>query len=330
MAERIIGILLILGVLFWMGANLVKSPSDFFQNMVTGVNRGALYALIALGYTLVYGIIELINFAHGDLFMLGTILAANMMVNWLGLEQTNAAGFFGLALTMIVCMAFAAALNVGAEFFAYRRLRSAPKLAALITAVGLSFIFQNAGQLINGSGQQVWNTVFNDAGFTIGGVLIKWSFLVIVGVTTLLLLALSYIVQRTRQGKAMRAVAQDQDGARLMGVNVNATISFTFALGGAMAGAAAALYMEVIGTTRYDAGFQLGLFAFTAAVLGGIGNLVGAVIGGVLIGVIQALNAGGYYGLGSQWSNTVIFSILILTLVFKPEGILGKRTTEKV
>ncbi|HET7742057.1 MAG TPA: hypothetical protein VFL67_15530, partial [Mycobacterium sp.] len=120
MAERITGILLILGVLFWMGANLVKAPSDFFQNMVTGINRGALYALIALGYTLVYGIIELINFAHGDLFMLATVLAANMMVNWLGLEQTNASGFFGLALTMLVCMVFAAGVNVGAEFFAYR------------------------------------------------------------------------------------------------------------------------------------------------------------------------------------------------------------------
>ncbi|PZS17304.1 MAG: branched-chain amino acid ABC transporter permease [Pseudonocardiales bacterium] len=329
--ERTAAGILVLGVLAWVILNLAKAPTQFFTVLLAGLNNGALFALIALGYTLVYGIIELINFAHGDLFMLGTILCANMMANWLGLTKPGLTGFLGLILTMIVVMIFGATVNMGAEFFAYRRLRNAPKLAPLITAVGLSFIFQNIGQRVNGSSPKQWGTVFDpQSGFSVAGVRIRWSFLVVLTVTALLLLGLTYIVQRTRQGKAMRATAQDQDGARLMGVNVNATISFTFALGGAMAGAAAVLYMETIGTTRFEAGFQLGLIAFTAAVLGGIGNLVGAVIGGLLIGVIQGLNDGAPYGLGQDWSQTVVFSILILVLVFKPEGLLGRRTTEKV
>jgi branched-chain amino acid transport system permease protein len=333
-AERAVAIALVLAVVAWVIRNFIDGPTAFGNNIVTGLSNGATYALIALGYTLVYGIIELINFAHGDLFMLGTMLTANMMANWLGFTTPTAAGFAGLALTMVVAMIFCATINVSAEFFAYRRLRNAPKLAPLITAVGLSFVFQNIGQLINGAGpKNNWGTVFQDKagnyiGFNIGGIRIQWSYVVILSVTTVVLLILTYIVKATRQGKAMRATAQDQDGARLMGIDVNRTISFTFALGGAMAGVAATLYMEAIGTTRYDAGFQLGLYAFTAAVLGGIGNLAGAVIGAILIGIIEAQNVG--YGLGSNWDSSVIFGILILVLVFKPEGILGRRTTEKV
>ena len=331
--ERALAIVLVLGVVGWTLRNLIKGPSEFGNNVITGLNLGATYALIALGYTLVYGIIELINFAHGDLFMLGTILTSHMMVNWLGFTSPTAAGYAGLALTMVITMIFCATINVGAEFFAYRRLRSAPKLAPLITAVGLSFVFQNFGQLVNGAGQKYWNTVFQDVsghttGFNVGRIRVPYSFVVIMIVTTIVLLVLTYIVKATRQGKAMRATAQDQDGARLMGIDVNRTISFTFALGGAMAGIAATLYMESVGTTRYDAGFRLGLIAFTAAVLGGIGNLVGAVVGAVLIGIIQSQNDA--YGFGQNWSQTVIFSILIVVLVFKPEGILGRRSTEKV
>jgi branched-chain amino acid transport system permease protein len=213
---------------------------------------------------------------------------------------------------------------------AYRRLRRAPKLAPLITAVGISFIFQWLGLKLNGSTQKSWPKVIPDGGIQLGSVVIDWSTIVVIAVTIPLLLGLSYIVQRTRQGKAMRATAQDQDAARLMGINVNRTISFVFALGGAMAGAAGLLYLETFGTTRYDAGFQLGLIAFTAAVLGGIGNLQGAVLGGVLIGLIQGFNDGLPYGFGQKWSQTVVFTILILLMVFKPEGILGKPTIEKV
>jgi branched-chain amino acid transport system permease protein len=209
-------------------------------------------------------------------------------------------------------------------------LRRAPKLAPLITAVGLSFVFQNIGLKWNGSAPKQWPSVIGNNGITIDGVLIRYSLFVTLGVTAVLLFILTYIVQRTKQGKAMRATAQDQDGARLMGINVDRTISFTFALGGAMAGAAAVLSVETLGTTRYDQGFQFGLIAFTAAVLGGIGNLVGAVVGGLLIGLVQAANDGFPHGFGQDWSQTVVFAILILLLVFKPEGIFGTRTTEKV
>lgn len=331
--ERLAGSIILLAAAVWIIANLVKAPTQLINVALIGLNNGVLYALIALGYTLVYGIIELINFAHGDLFMLGTVLCAHLMVDVLGLKSPGLGAVLGLALTFVVVMAFCALINVSAEFLAYRRLRNAPKLAPLITAVGLSFIFQNVAQFqwANGSGQRNWPKVITDANIvSIDGVGIKYSFVIVLAVTAGLLAAMSYIVQRTRAGKAMRAVAQDQDGARLMGINVNQTISFTFALGGAMAGAAAVLYLETVGTTRYDAGFQLGLIAFTAAVLGGIGNLVGAVLGGVIIGLIQGINDGAAYGLGPQWSQTVVFSILILLMVFKPEGLLGKRTTEKV
>jgi branched-chain amino acid transport system permease protein len=262
--------------------------------------------------------------------MLGTVFSANFLIKTLGVDSPSVGGVLALALTFVVTMAFCAAINMGAEFFAYRRLRRAPRLAPLITAVGLSFVFQNIGLKWNGSQQKQWDTVIGNSGITIGGVLVRYSLFVTLGVTAALLLALTYIVQRTRQGRAMRATAQDQDGARLMGINVDRTISFTFALGGAMAGTAAVLYIQTIGSNKYDLGFQLGLIAFTAAVLGGIGNLLGAVVGGVIIGLIQSFNEGFPHGAGQEWTQTVVFTILILLMVFKPEGLFGQRTTEKV
>ncbi|MBI1377180.1 MAG: branched-chain amino acid ABC transporter permease [Frankiales bacterium] len=328
--ERGIGIALLVGVTAWLIWNFVAGPVQFVNVGLAGLRLGAIYALIALGYTLVYGIIELINFAHGDLFMLGSVFSALILVKALGADSNTPLNWILMIGVMVLVMAMCATLNVTAEFVAYRRLRRAPKLAPLITAVGISFIFQWFGLKLNGSAPKSWPKVIPDGGLKIGSVTIDWSTIIVIGVTIPLLLLLSYIVQRTRQGKAMRATAQDQDAARLMGINVNRTISFTFALGGAMAGAAGMLYLETFGTTRYDAGFQLGLIAFTAAVLGGIGNLQGAVLGGFLIGLIQGFNDGLPYGLGQKWSQTVVFTILILLMVFKPEGILGKPTIEKV
>ncbi|MET3805133.1 branched-chain amino acid transport system permease protein [Nakamurella sp. UYEF19] len=320
---------LVLGVA-WIIWNAVSDSSGFFDSMITGINNGAMYALIALGYTMVYGIIELINFAHGDLFMLATVVAANLSVNVLGVGDLTTKAILPILIVLVVTMAFGAAVNVGAEFFAYRKLRSAPKLAPLMTAVGLSFVFRGIGQndLVNGSAPKNWPTIVWN-GPTIGN-LPLYQLIMVLGVTVILLLLMTYIVSKTKRGKAMRAVAQDQDGARLMGINVNGTISFTFALGGALAGAAGVLYFLVRTNTYYDTGTQLGLIAFTAAVLGGIGNLTGAVVGGLLIGIVQAINEGGAHGLGQQWSQSVIFIILIVFMVFKPEGIFGKRTTEKV
>ena len=328
--ERGIGIALLVGVTVWLIWNLIAAPVQFVNVGLAGLRLGAIYALIALGYTLVYGIIELINFAHGDLFMLGSVFSALILVDRFGATTNTPVNWLLMLLVLVIIMAGCAALNVTAEFVAYRRLRRAPKLAPLITAVGISFIFQWIGLRFNGSAPKSWPKVIPDGGIKLGAVTIDWSTIVVIAVTIPLLLGLSYIVQRTRQGKAMRATAQDQDAARLMGINVNRTISFVFAIGGAMAGAAGLLYLETFGTTRYDAGFQLGLIAFTAAVLGGIGNLQGAVLGGFLIGLIQGFNDGLPYGFGQKWSQTVVFTILILLMVFKPEGILGKPTIEKV
>ena len=328
--ERVLAYLILAAAAVWVVSSLANSPSRFISSMFDGLGNGALYALVALGYTLVYGIIELINFAHGDLFMIGTLFSAFMISNWLGVTHSGGVAWLALALTLVLVMAFCASLNVGIEFFAYRRLRKAPKLAPLITAVGISFILQFVGQKWNGSGQRSWKTVLPSGGWEFNGVRIDYSVPIVFAVTIPLLVLMSYVVTSTRQGKAMRATAQDQDAARLMGIDVNRTISFTFAIGGALAGAAGLMYQQSIGTTRFDAGFQLGLIAFTAAVLGGIGNLTGAVIGGILIGLVQGLNDGAAYGLTQRWSQTVVFTVLILLMVFKPEGLLGKPTTEKV
>ena len=313
----------------WVIWSATSGPAQFTGSILVGLQNGMVYALVALGYTMVYGIIELINFAHGDLFMLSTIVAAGVMVSVLHVGVLGWTTFLPLLVALVVCMAFGAFVNVSAEFLAYRRLRSAPKLAPLMTAVGLSFIFRGIAQqdYINGSAQKNWDVTWG--GPIIEGVYL-YKLLLVAVVTVPLLLLMSFIVTRTSTGKAMRAVAQDQDASRLMGINVNRTISFTFGMGGALAGAAGVLYFLVQTQTYYDTGTQLGLIAFTAAVLGGIGNLLGAVVGGIAIGLVQALNEGGAHGLGSNWSQTVVFLILIILMVFKPEGIFGRRTTEKV
>jgi len=312
----------------WVLTRAVSHPSEFATVIFLGLKLGALYALVALGYTMVYGIIELINFSHGDLFMLSTVASGFIMVGGLGQKSPSVAAFALLIGSMLAVMAMAAGINTLAERLAYRRLRRAPKLAPLITAVGLSFIYQAVGIQTNGSGQRNWTTILGDRGFHIGEVKVEWTIIVVLAITVPLLLLMTYLVNHTRQGKAMRATAQDQDASRLMGINVDRTIAYTFALGGGLAGAAGMLWLQSSGTTRYDLGFQLGLIAFTSAVLGGIGNLNGAVLGGFIIGIIQNLNDA--FLLGSAWSQTVVFTILILLMVFKPEGILGKPTTEKV
>ena len=295
-----------------------------------GLRNGLLYALIALGYTLVYGIIELINFAHGDLFMLSAVFSSYFITVWFKQDESNPAGWLTFISCLFAVMAFGATINVLIERLAYRRLRNAPRLAPLITAVGMSFLLNFIGLKWNGSTPRQWPTVIPNFDIQIAGVDISTVTLLLFAVGIPLLISLNYIVTKTKSGKAMRATAQDKDAAALMGINVNKTIAFTFALGGAMAGAAGLLWQQSIGTTNYNLGFQLGLIAFTSAVLGGIGNLWGAVLGALLIGIIQGLNDGLPIAFGQQWSQSVVFAILIIILVFKPAGLLGKATTEKV
>ena len=325
------GLLLTLLVV-WLVVNLVKEPSYFVTISFIGLTNGAVYALVALGYTLVYGILELINFAHGDVFMLGGLISATMLITVFGLTEQSSTGAVVVALlgSLVVAMVACGVINATIEFVAYRPLRGAPRLAPLITAIGMSFILQNVAIFFYDTGYTGLPRVLpHGSVFSVGGVTYTWDKLIVVIVTVPVLVGLMWLVLRTRQGKAMRATAQDRDAAAMMGINVNRTISFTFLLAGALAGAAGLLYALYFREVRYDTGFQLGLIAFTAAVLGGIGNLPGAVLGALSIGFIQAYNDGlRWHSPGSDWTQSIVFSILILILVFRPEGLLGERTPE--
>jgi branched-chain amino acid transport system permease protein len=331
------GLFFVLALLVWLAINFAKAPSDFTSVFLIGITTGCVYALVALGYTLVYGILELINFANGDVFMLGTMVTITVANGWLGLDGSQAwyvtVPFVLLAL--LAAMALCGALNVGIERIAYRPLRNAPKLAPLITAIGMSFLLQNIGAAIWGFNERpltsTGNSIFPaNTLFKIGGVPYQAKSLIVVVTTIPVLLILRYLVQSTKSGKAMRAVAQDMDASRMMGINVDRTIAYTFALGGALAGAAGTLFVMFQTSTRFDLGFQLGLFAFTAAVLGGIGNLTGAALGALLIGLIQAFNEGlSWHTPGSDWTESITFAILILVLVFRPQGLLGEATADR-
>ena len=327
----VVGALLVLLLLVWLVVNAVKEPTDFFSVLLIGLTTGAIYALVALGYTLVYGILELINFAHGDVFMLGGMISATFAVQVFNLD----AGASGLdwalvVLTLLIAMSLCGILNATIELIAYRPLRGAPRLAPLITAIGMSFILQNVGLAWKGPNFiSIPDILPKSQVFSVGGVTYTWNKLIVVLITVPVLVGLVHLVQNTRQGKAMRATAQDKDAAAMMGINVNRTISFTFLIAGSLAGAAGLLYALYVTNVRYDQGFQLGLIAFTAAVLGGIGNLPGAVLGALCIGFIQAFNEGlRWHSPGSDWTQSIVFSILILILVFRPEGLLGERTPE--
>ncbi len=297
-------------------------------NIVQGLSNGAIWALIAIGYTLVYGIVELINFAHGDVFMIGSFVGAGFWAS-IGLSLTTGPlGLVaGLLLTMVISMLVCGSLNALIERVAYRPLRNAPKLAPLITAVGFSFILQNVGLLwLGGSPTGVNDLVRqNNAVLTISGITIRRADVLSIGVTIPLVIALTWFIGRTRQGKAMRAVAQDPEAARLMGINIDTTISLTFLLGGMLAGAAGLIYALYETTVWYFQGFEAGLIAFTAAVMGGIGNVRGAVLGGLIIGCIQVLSDS---RIKPEWTPAVVFAYLIMIMVLRPRGLLGEETRE--
>jgi branched-chain amino acid transport system permease protein len=302
--------------------------SRLASNLKDGLSNGAIWALIALGYTMVYGIIQLINFAHGELFMLGSFTAVGLY-GTVGLATGNPViGLAaGLLVVLVITMAVCAGLNVLIERVGYRPLRQAPKLAPLITAVGFSFIFQNVGILWLGPAQQAAPDLIRSQKelFEVGGVSVTQGDVLAIVATAPLLLLLGGFVTRSRMGKAMRATAQDPEAARLMGINVDTTISFTFLLGGLMAGAAGLIYALYQTTVWFFQGFTAGLIAFTAAVMGGIGSLPGAVLGGVIIGCIQQISDN---RIGGEWTPAVVFAYLVLIMVFKPQGLLGEQTRE--
>jgi len=307
------------------------------QELVVGITTGAIYALIALGYTMVYGIIELINFAHGDIFMIGTLISITIF-GLLGITNNSQPTGLTLAAVLIItclgAMLVCAVLGVAIERVAYRPLRNAPRLAPLISAIGVSLILEDVGKLWKGVNFVSFPQIFPQINYSVGGVSISSVNILVIVVSLVLMVGLQWMVTSTRIGRAMRAVAQDREAAALMGVNVDRIIAITFFIGAGLAGAAGFIYGLQYGSTIFIIGFQLGLIAFTAAVLGGIGNLVGAMLGGVLIGIIEALaslipDTVLPHG-GAAWHQAIIFAILILILVFRPSGLLGQRAPEKV
>ena len=307
------------------------------QELVVGITTGAIYALIALGYTMVYGIIELINFAHGDIFMIGTLISITIF-SLLGITNNSQPTGLTLAAVLIItclgAMLVCALLGVAIERVAYRPLRNAPRLAPLISAIGVSLILEDVGKLWKGVNFVSFPQIFPQINYSLGGVSISSVNILVIVVSLVLMVGLQWMVTSTRIGRAMRAVAQDREAAALMGVNVDRIIAITFFIGAGLAGAAGFIYGLQYGSTIFIIGFQLGLIAFTAAVLGGIGNLVGAMLGGVLIGIIEAMaslipDTVLPHG-GAAWHQAIIFAILILILVFRPSGLLGQRTPEKV
>lgn len=306
---------------------------QLLQTIIIGISNGLIYALVALGYTLVYGIIELINFAHGDVFMLGSMLALTLLVAFgvvPGMDPVMTLVLIGA--TLLITMAATATLNVSIERFAYRPLRHAPRLAPLISAIGMSFILQNVGLLWKGPTSLGFPDVIPNTNI-LTDVLgldtelhLTWKQVFVGVVTVPLLVVLSWFVSKTRQGKAMRATAQDPDTSGLMGINVDRTIATTFVIAGALAGAAGLVQILYNNVTVWNLGFRFGLNSFTAAVLGGIGNLQGAVLGGIVLGLINAFSD---RYLSAAWTNAIVFGVLIAILVFRPTGLLGQKLPDR-
>ena len=293
--------------------------AEVMQQLVNGLSLGSIYALIALGYTMVYGIIKLINFAHGDVYMVGAYIGyASMSILRLGF-------FESLVLAMVGCML----LGMAIERIAYRPLRNSTRIAALITAIGVSLLLEYVMMFFVGAEPRAYPPLpaFLSQSYHVGGVVITSQQILIIVISVTLMVALQFIVKKTKMGKAMRAVSQDADAARLMGINVDQTISFTFAIGSALAGAAGVLVGVYYNSVNPLMGILPGLKAFVAAVFGGIGLIPGALVGGYVIGSVETLVAGFGY---SMLRDAVVFGILIAILIVKPAGLLGRNVREKV
>ena len=290
---------------------------QFFSYLINGISLGSVYALIALGYTMVYGIAKMLNFAHGDVIMIGSYVV------YFAFGASGLNPVLSIVLSMIVCTI----LGVVIERLAYRPLREAPSLAVLITAIGVSYLLQNLALLIYGSEQKAFPVLFTIPSVELGGVYIDGITIATMAVTAIIMVGLSLFINRTRMGKAMRAVSEDKEAAELMGISVNRTITVTFAIGSALAGVAAIFYGAAYTYIRPTTGAMPGIKAFTAAVFGGIGSIPGAMLGGVLLGVIEQLSK---TYISTLWADAIVFGVLVAVLVVKPTGLLGKRISEKV
>lgn len=296
------------------------------SQLVNGIVLGSFYALVALGYTMVFGVVKLLNFAHGELYMVGGFagfLALSFLAPILG------PGWFGVALSMVLAMLAVGFFGVIIERVAYQPMLSAPRLSILITALAVSLVLQN-GMLTLTKGQYVpFGAALGFGGINLGTLFISYNQMVLVGTAAVLMIGLELFVTRTQYGRAMRAISVDKDMCRLMGINVNAVVAVTFFLGSALAAAAGTMAGAYYGSLWYFMGFLIGLKAFTAAVIGGIGSIPGAMLGGLILGLLESFGTQ-LPGVGSEWKDVFSFSVLILVLVFKPTGLLGKPEQERM
>lgn len=330
---------------------IAANPTQLIQFFLIGLANGSIIAIIALGYTMVYGIIELVNFAHGDVYMIGTFVALTTLSVTGTLDTVNPVHIvLGLIFSLIIAIVSSALLNAGIEKLAYKRLRNSPRLASLISAIGMSFIVENIGLIwaqqswlvprfgtTGGASQkefpdlltelfksQGWNTDLFASFNTSLHFNIKQLLVIVLAV--ILMAGLRYFVQSTKMGKAMRATAQNRDAAKMMGIDIDWVITLTFLIGGGLAGAAGLMAGLYLNTAWWFMGFRAGLQAFTAAVLGGIGNITGAMLGGYLIGMLASFSDG---YLNARWTNAWVFLTLVLILLFRPNGLLGQSTSQK-
>ena len=291
--------------------------TNLIQTLISGLSLGSIYALIALGYTMVYGIAKMLNFAHGDVIMVGAY-SGIVAVAQLGLSPW---------VTVIVSIVVCAVLGVVIEFFAYKPLRQAAPLSVLITAIGVSYLLQNAALLIFGSQQMAYPTLVKLPGVSVGGVQVDGITVLTLAVTAALMVALTLFIDKTKLGKAMRAVSEDKDAATLMGINVDRTITLTFAIGSALTAFASMFYGMTYVYIKPTTGAMPGIKAFTAAVFGGIGSIPGAMLGGILLGLIEQMSK---TYISTLWADAIVFAVLVVVLVVKPTGLLGKPMQEKV
>ena len=289
----------------------------FLNYLISGISLGSIYAIIALGYTMVYGIAKMLNFAHGDVIMVGAYIC------FFAISNFSLPPVVGILLAMLVCTV----LGIVIERLAYKPLRQAPSLAVLITAIGVSYFLQNAAQILWTSSPKIFPSIVGDGKLVLGGLSIPYVTLATIASCIIIMLVLTWFTGRTKLGKAMRACSEDKAAAQLMGINVNSTISLTFAIGSALAAIAGVLLCSTYPTLVPTTGSMPGIKAFTAAVFGGIGSIPGALLGGVLLGIIEIFS-GAY--INTQLSNAIVFAVLIVVLLVKPAGLLGKMTTEKV
>jgi branched-chain amino acid transport system permease protein len=303
------------------------------QQIINGLILGSMYALIALGYTMVYGIIGLINFAHGDVLMIGALTSWAIIVN-MRESMPGLPGWLVLAIALLISCVVAATLNYTIEKVAYRPLRNSPRLAPLITAIGMSILLQTLAMIIFKPNYKPYPTLLPSVPFQVGGAVITTTQIMILGLTAMSLASMIYLVNYTKLGRAMRATAENPRVAALMGVRPDVVISATFIIGAVLATIAGVMYASNYGTVQHTMGFLPGLKAFTAAVFGGIGNLAGAVVGGMLLGLIESIGSG-YIGvvtggvLGSHYSDIFAFIVLIIMLTLRPSGLLGERVADR-